>query len=145
MKYKLKDTDEMYVKVYPYNSVFVTPTYIDLQYIEKSIERHVDDIGSVECIQEKVYTYEENGIEYEAENLVKLCSDIAYDRDILNDPYRWEVKWIRNNEKYSAVLWELEDLLDYVSRYNCEIVEGELSKTQEALVNVARDLYYESK
>lgn len=145
MKYKLKDTDEMYVKVYPYNSRFVTPTYRDLQDIEKSIERHVDDIGNVECVQEQIYTYKENDIEYEADSLIKLCSDIAYDRETLNDPCRWKVQWARNNEKYSAIAWGLEELLDYVSRYNCKIVEGELNETQKALVDVARDLYGESK
>lgn len=141
MKYQFKDTDEMYVKVYPYSSSFINPKHEDMEQMKRGIERHIDNIGSVELYQEELYTYSEGGIDYEAHNLVDLCSNIAYDRDTLNDGYNWRVSWYRNNEKYWGNIWSLEDLLDCISRYNCIIENGHLSDSQKALVNVARDLY----
>lgn len=145
MKYELKDTEELYVKVYPYSSYWVKPSYCDADCIKREVERHVDDIGSVEVVQERIYTYEEDGTTFEGDNLTELCSEIAYYRDTLTDEVRWEVKWIRNNEKYSRIIWNLEDLLDCVSRYNCEIVSGSLSENQKALVDVAKSLYVEKR
>lgn len=143
MKYKLKNTDEMYVKVYPYSSWWVKAQFSDMENIKRNIERHVDDIGDIELYQEQLYTYSENDVDFEACNLIDLCSDIAREREILEDACRWTIKWTRNGKTYSREIWTLEDLLDYVSRYNCDIVSGNLGHRQKILVDIARDLYSE--
>ena len=144
MKYELENTSEMYVKVYPYSNSWRKAKEEDLYEIEREIKRHVDDINDTECIVEQKYLYldEEAEEEYEGLSLTELCRNVAISRGLIEESdYRWEITWNRNNEAYRSYVYDFEELLEYVSRYNCEIVKGKLTKEQEVLVEMARELY----
>lgn len=140
MKYEFKDSDEMYLKVYPYTFGWNSPTRRDLDDIERSINRHVDDVGCIENIVEQLYVYNDGEYEYESKTFYGLCKEIAINRQLIEDSY-WKISWVSNNEKYSATIYEFENLLDYVVEYNCEILSGNLTKEQCILVDIARELY----
>lgn len=144
MKYNLENTDEMYVKVYPYSNSWKKAKEEDLYEIEHEIKRHVDDINDTECIVKQKYLYldDETEEEYEGLSLTELCRNIAISRGLIEESdYRWEVTWNRNSEAYRGYIYDFEELLEYVSRYNCEIVKGKLTKEQEVLIEIARELY----
>ena len=144
MKYELENTSEMYVKVYPYSNSWRKAKEEDLYEIEREIKRHVDDINDTECIVEQKYLYldEEAEEEYEGLSLTELCRNVAISRGLIEESdYRWEITWNRNNEVYRSYVYDFEELLEYVSRYNCEIVKGKLTKEQEVLVEIAREFY----
>ena len=144
MKYELENTSEMYIKVYPYSNSWRKAKEEDLYEIEREIKRHVDDINDTECIVEQKYLYldEEAEEEYEGLSLTELCRNVAISRGLIEESdYRWEIIWNRNNEAYRSYVYDFEELLEYVSRYNCEIVKGKLTKEQEVLVEIAREFY----
>ena len=144
MKYELENTNEMYVKVYPYSNSWRKATENDLYEIDREIKRHVDDINDTECIVEQKYLYldDEADEEYEGMSLTELCRNVAINRGLIEESdYRWEITWNRNNEAYRSYVYDFEELLEYVSRYNCKIVKGKLTKEQEVLVEIARELY----
>ena len=144
MKYELENTSEMYVKVYPYSNSWRKAKEEDLYEIERDIKRHVDDINDTECIVEQKYLYldEEAVEEYEGLSLTELCRNVAISRGLIEESdYRWGITWNRNNEAYRSYVYDFEELLEYVSRYNCEIVKGKLTKEQEVLVEIAREFY----
>ena len=144
MKYELENTSEMYIKVYPYSNSWRKAKEEDLYEIEREIKRHVDDINDTECIVEQKYLYldEEAEEEYEGLSLTELCRNVAISRGLIEESdYRWEITWNRNNEAYRSYVYDFEELLEYVSRYNCEIVKGKLTKEQEVLVEIAREFY----
>lgn len=141
MKYELKETNEKYVRVYPRNE---NPTTKELEVLEEYLIDHVPyDIGDVfDTVDGYMYKYVENNNIYKAYSLEELCNDVALSRGTLNvnNKYNWIIRFSINNENYTRQVWEFDDLLHSVSRFNCEII-GYLSDSQKALVDVARDLY----
>ena len=118
MKYKLINTNEKYVKVYPHSNRFYEATESDLHQIKSEIERHIDNIDNVIVTQEKEYWFEDEYADYEEDSLLKLCTEMAYQRDLIDDHYYWTVEWLDNNkEKCSRRVSCLEDLLDEVTRH----------------------------
>lgn len=139
MKYKLIDTDEKYVKVYPYFNNIYKPTENDLYQIQREIERHVDDIGNVEVVQEKQYCFKDEYTTYEEDSLLKLCTEMAYQRDLIDDHYYWRLEWLdKNSEKCSRQINNLEDLLDEITRHKDADIFGNLTQREKALVYMAK-------
>lgn len=139
MRYKLINTDENYIKVYPYSNSYYKATENDLFQIQSEIKRHVDDISNVEITQEKQYYFEDEFSEYTEDSLSRLCIEMAYQRDLINDHYSWTVEWFNNNnEKCCRRINCLEDLLDEVTKHKDINIIGDLTERESVLVDMAK-------
>lgn len=145
MKAKLIDTEEIYVKVEPKGFTWYRPEYDkriefakdQCDDIIKEIDRHVDGVGDINIEVEQKYTLEDDYTNYETDTLQQLCEEMATQRDLLDINSRWEVTYIRNNEKYRSTEWDLEGLLYHVSNNNVVKVKGRLNTYQRTLVDMA--------
>lgn len=146
MKAKLIDTEEIYVKVIPTGFTWYRPEYDkriefakdQCDDIIKEINRRVNSVGDASIEVEQKYTLEDDYNTYETDTLQQLCEDMAIQRDLLDINDRWEVSWVdNNNEKYSSVEWELEELLYRIANNNVIKITGKLNKHQRTLVDMA--------
>jgi hypothetical protein len=139
MKYKLVETGENYIKVYPYFDGSNPITDGDLHNTESEIKRHVDDIAYTEIIKEQQYQFKDEYANYIEDSLVELCTSMAYQRDLLDEYNSWTVWWLdKNKEKCSTYINSLEELLDEVSRHKDINISGNLSERQKILVDMAK-------
>ena len=146
MKAKLIDTNDIYVKVEPnIGNVRLNDTEKEIEIIKdtcrniiNSIDRHVDDVNYTSIDIKRIYEFEDDYGTYEANTLQQLCEDMAIQRYLLDINNRWEVFWVdNNNEKHSAIEWELEELLYRIANNNVIKIIGRLNKYQRTLVDMA--------
>jgi hypothetical protein len=138
MKYELKRSGENYIKVYPYETNFYKYSNMDLETVKREIERHVDDINSVEITNEYNYTFKDEYTNYECKSLKELCEEMAYQRDLIELNDYWEVTWVYNNETHRAYVNDFEELLDCVADHKGISIVGDLTKEEEILVDMAK-------